>query len=214
MHLGEVLIDRLGKEVSDIVSLANLLADVGGGDVDLRYLDHGDIGMAGEFAVGVAGTGIDVNLVVLEDELPVAPPLEGLEVVGAHDKAELLVAVFVAEVGEGKHGVGGYGEMEFDVAGTHAVVVVDGEADHLQPLLVGEEGFAFLERVLGRDDKPHLVEVAMGKHGITDDEVPDMDGVERAEEKTYFAHGCNVCLTNEGRCRPPPLVNYRMARRL
>ena len=29
----------------------------------------------------------------------------------------------------------------------------------------------------------------MGQHGVANDEVADVDGVEGAEEKTYFTHG-------------------------
>ena len=79
--------------------------------------------------------------------------------------------------------------MEFDIAGTHTVVVVHGQAHHLQPLLVGEEGFALLEGVLGRDNVPHFIEVAMSQHGVADDKMPDVDGIERAKKETYLSHG-------------------------
>ena len=79
--------------------------------------------------------------------------------------------------------------MEFDIAGTHTVIVVHGKTHHLQPLLVGEQGFAFLEGVLGRDNIPHLIEVAMSQHGIPNDNVPDVDGIKRAKEESYLSHG-------------------------
>ena len=153
------------------------------------HVDHDDMGVRGQFAVGMSRTGVDVDIIVFEDEFPVAPALEGFEVVGAHDEAELFVAVLVAEVGKGEDGVGRYGEVEFDIAGPHTVIVVYGQTHHLEPLLVGKEGFALFEGVLGGYDIPHLVKVAMGQHGVADDEVADVDGIEGTEEKTNFSHG-------------------------
>ena len=147
------------------------------------------MGVRGQFAIGVAGTGIDVNSVMLQNEIPVAPTLKGVEVVGTHDEAELFVAVFFAQMGQSEHSVGGYGQVEFDIAGAHAVVVVHGKTHHLEPLLVGEEGLALLEGVLGGDYKPHFVKFAMGQHRVADDEVTDVYRIEGAEEKAYLAHG-------------------------
>ena len=79
--------------------------------------------------------------------------------------------------------------MEFDIAGTHTVVVVHGKTHHLQPLLVGEKCFTFLEGVLWRDNIPYLIEVAMSQHGIANDKMPNVDGIERAKEETYLSHG-------------------------
>jgi hypothetical protein len=86
--------------------------------------------------------------------------------------------------------------VELDVAGTHVVVVVDGAAHHLEALLVGEEGLTFLERVLRGDYVPDLVEVAVCQHGTADDEVPHVDGVERAEEETYVTHEIKLRIEN------------------
>lgn len=186
MHFCEVLVHWFGKEVADIMSLAYLFPYVCGRNVNLRHIHHCDIGMTGKFAVGVSGTGIDINLVMLKDKFPIAPTLKGFEVVGAHDKTELFVAVLVAQMGKGEDCVGRYRQVKLHIAGTHTVVVVYGQAHNLQPLLVGKEAFALLKGILGRDNIPHLVQIAMGKHSIANNEVPDMDGVERTEEKPYF----------------------------
>ena len=188
VHLGEVLVDGLGEEIAHIVSLAYLLADVCRGDVHHGDIDYCDVGMVGVGAIVVAGTRIDVYLVVLDDILPVAPTVEGGKVVGAHDEAELFVAILLAEVGEGEYGIGRYGKVKLDIAGAHVVVVVHGKAHHFETLLVGKKGAALLKRVLRRNDIPHLVEVAVCQHGVADDEVPDVDGIERAEKETDVSH--------------------------
>ena len=55
-------------------------------------------------------------------------------------------------------------------------------ADHLETVVVVEQRFALLERVLWRYDKPDLVDVGQFKHRVGNDKVPHVDGVERAEE--------------------------------
>ena len=171
------------------MSLAYLVADVGGGDVHHGHIDKGDIGVVDVFAVGVAGTGIYIDLIMLEDVLPVAPTVEGGEVVGTHNEAELLVSILLAEMGEGEDCIGWDREMELDIACAQMVVVVYGTANHLEPLLVGEEGASLLKGVLGGDYKPHFVERGMCQHGTADDKVAHMYGIERAEEKSYVSHG-------------------------
>ena len=120
--------------------------------------------------------------------LVVAPAVERGEVVAAHDEAELAPGVFLLQGGEGDDGVGGNGEVHLDVAGAEAVVVVDGAAHHLHAVVVGQEGGAFLEGVLGRDDEPHFVHLLVLHHGVGNDEVPHVDGVERAEEEGGSFH--------------------------
>ena len=188
MHFGEVLIHRLGQEIAHIVSLPDLLAYIGGGYVYLRHIDYGHMGVRGQFAIGVSRPRVDIYLIVLENKLPVTPALEGVKVVGPHDEAELFVAVLVTEMRQSKDCVRRNGQVEFHVTGTHAVVVVHGQTHHLQPLLVGKEAFALLEWVLGRYHIPHLIEVAVGQHGVADDEMAYMDGIKRAEEKSDFTH--------------------------
>ena len=102
VHFSEVLIHWFGKEVADIMSLAYLFPYISGRNVNLRHIHHRNIGMTGKFAVGVSGTGIDINLVMLKDKFPIAPTLKGFEVVGAHDETELFVAVLVAQMGKGE----------------------------------------------------------------------------------------------------------------
>ena len=74
--------------------------------------------------------------------------------------------------------------MHLDVADFQTVVVVDGPLHHLQAVVVGEEGGAFFQRVLWRDDKPHLINALQLEYGIGDDEVPDMNGIEGAKKKS------------------------------
>ena len=165
-----------------------LLADIAGGDVHHRNIDEMDMGMVGE-AVGMASrTGIDVEVVVLEDVLVVAPPAEILQIVASHDERKTLVGVLLAEMGQRDYGVGGYGQMEFDVAGPHAVIVLDGFADHLQTMVVGQKGAAFLEGVLGGHDEPHLIHIGELQHGVGHDEMSHMDGIERTEEESDVFH--------------------------
>ena len=59
---------------------------------------------------------------------------------------------------------------------------------HLQAVVVGEERGAFFQRVLRRDDNPHLVDSFMLQHGVGDDEVPDVDRIEGPEKKSGALH--------------------------
>ena len=95
MHLCEVLVHRFGEQVPHIFMCCNLLADIAGGDVHHGYVDHGYAGMRGKFAVLCSRAGIDEEAVVVEEILVVAPAVERVEVVAAHDKAELAVGVFL-----------------------------------------------------------------------------------------------------------------------
>ena len=87
------------------LALGDQGADIGGGDAHLRHVDHGHMRVLAELAVVRPRAGVDIELVVLEDVVPVAPAFESGEVVGAHDEAELFVAVLLAEVRQCEHRV-------------------------------------------------------------------------------------------------------------
>ena len=170
------------------MALAYLVSDVGGRDVDGGNINERDVGMRRMGTIVVAGAWVDIYLIVVDNVLPIAPTLDGGKIVGAHDEAELFVTVLLAEVGEGKYSVGRYRQVELHIASTHVIVVVYGTTYHLKPLLVGKESVTLLERVLRRDHIPHLVKTAVRQHGIANDEMPHMDGVERAEKKADVSH--------------------------
>ena len=157
MHLGKVLVNGFRHKVAHILAGTDLRADIGGRKVHGGHLYHGDVGVVAELAVFGPWARVAVDMVMLQDILPVAPPLKGGQIVGAHDEAELLVAVLLAQMGQGEHSVAGFGQVEFGIAGPQLVVVGNGAADHLQPLVVVQQGLALLKGVLWRDHKPHLV---------------------------------------------------------
>lgn len=76
--------------------------------------------------------------------------------------------------------------MKFHIAGSKAVIVVYCAADHLHAMVVCQKSSTFLERVLRRNDKPHLIEIAIMQHRIGNNEMADMNGIKRAEKEANF----------------------------
>ena len=131
-----------------------------------------------------AGTGIDEEAVVVEEVLVVPPAVERVEVVAAHDEAKFAVGVFLLQSRQCNNGVAGNGQVHLDVADFQAVVVVDGSLHHLQAVVVSEEGGAFFQWVLGRDNKPQFIDTFMLQHRVGNNQMPHMYGIEGAKKKS------------------------------
>ena len=92
--------------------------------------------------------------------------------------------------------IGGNREVKFGIADTHFVIVVYGQTHHLQPVMVGKEGLALFKWVLRRHNKPYFFQRGMGEHGVGNDQMSDVDGIERTKKKTYLSQlrylGCQI----------------------
>lgn len=75
-------------------------------------------------------------------------------------------------------GVGGEGQMEFDVGGFEPRVVGQGHLHHGESLGIGKQFATLLEWVLGRHYKPHFVKIAILQQGVGNDQVSDVHRVE------------------------------------
>ena len=80
-------------------------------------------------------------------------------------------------------GIAGLGKMKFYVCDVELVVVGHSCFNHVIAVELVEQSFCRLERILRRNDEPYLVEVRGLRHDVGDDEVPDVDRVERSEEQ-------------------------------
>ena len=58
--------------------------------------------------------------------------------------------------------------------------------NHIESVTVtGERGFIF-QRILGRNDQPNLLQIGLISHKVGYYQMPDVNGIERTEEKTNF----------------------------
>ena len=143
-----------------------------------------DVTMLSEWPKLAPRTGIDVQIIVFQYVLVVAPTREVLKIVASHDDREPLVGVAITQMCQSNHCIRRYRQMHLDIAGTHAVIVVYRYAHHLQAMVVGKQSLALLERILWRNDKPHLVHIGQFEHRIGNYQMPHMYGIERTEKKT------------------------------
>ena len=130
----DILEHFFGHHVAYGLAVFEVVADEGGGESHQGRIHEMHVRVRAEVAAVVAGTGIDVKVVVLQNVLVVEPFREGLQVVLAHDEAEFALGVLFAQHLQGVARVGGLRERELDVAGPEAQVVADGEVHEMQTL--------------------------------------------------------------------------------
>ena len=83
---------------------------------------------------------------------------------------------------EGVDGIAGLRKVELNVSDIKFVVVGYRCLHHIVSVELVEQSFAVLKGVLRRNHKPNLVKVCSFYHEVCDDQVPHVDGVERAEK--------------------------------
>lgn len=177
----DILEHFLGHHVAYGLAVFEVVADEGGGEGHQGCIDEVHVRVRAEVAAVVAGTGIDVEVVVLQNVLVVEPFREGLQVVLAHDEAEFALRVLLVQHLQGVARVGGLRERELDVAGPETEVVADGEVHEMQTLSVVQKRRLLLQRVLRRHHEPELLQVGMFQQIFGNNQVPDVYRVERAE---------------------------------
>lgn len=94
--------------------------------------------------------------------------------------------MFFAQVHQRMYGITWLGQMKFDIRCFDLEVIVDGSAYHIEAIELMQQSFGWLKRILRGDHHPHFFEIRRFRHDVGDDEVPNMDGVERAEKQTYL----------------------------
>ena len=108
--------------------------------------------------------------------------------VGPHDQEQLGAAL--GQRLEGVDRVGGSAAIELETADLQSGDVLDGRLHHGGAVVgPGHHPLPLLPGLVG-DDEEHAVEGELVAHVDGGDEVPDVDGVERAPEDTE-AFGCH-----------------------
>src|SRR5690606_10357164 len=82
-------------------------------------------------------------------------------------------------------GVTRFGKVEFNVRDVEFVIVGNGSLDHIVPIKFMKQSLGRLKRVLRGHHEPHLVEVGRFNHDVGDNEMSDVDGIERSKEQAY-----------------------------
>lgn len=94
--------------------------------------------------------------------------------------------MFFAQVHQRMYGITGFGQMKFDIRSFYLEMIVDRSAYHIEAIELMQQSFRRLKRILRGDHHPNFFEIGRFGHDVGDDEVPNMDGVERAEKQTYL----------------------------
>jgi len=131
-------------------------------------------------------TGVDVKFVLGKELLPVFPLVEAGEDIGTGKQDKFVRGVFLLDIGQRIDGIGGLRQVEFDVGGFEPGLVLHRHVDHIQPVDIGQERRFLLERIVRRDDKPHILDVGELDHVAGDHQVPEMDWVEGSEKESGF----------------------------
>lgn len=76
--------------------------------------------------------------------------------------------------------------MEFYVTRLDFVVIINGCPNHIEPVELMKQSLAGFKWVLRRDHHPYLAQVGGFGHDICNDQMADVNGIERAEEESYF----------------------------
>ena len=185
-----MFVHRWRQHVLHALACMDAAADEGGRNVNVGGVDQMDVARQVKGRCVVAGTRIDVQRVVLEDELGILPLGDIGQVVLAHDDAELLVGIHLFQLQQSVYRVGRVGEVKLHIAHSETGVVLHRQVHHVQPVVRLQQVLPLLERVVRRYDKPHLFQVAVLSHVFGNDQVADMDGVEGAEKESDFVHIC------------------------
>ena len=112
--------------------------------------------------------------------LPIDPAQidKGPEIVGTGNEDKGLLRIFFLEIGHGVNRVGWLGQVKFNVRCPEPWIVFYRDVNHGQPVIIGEEGGFFLQRILRRNDKPYLADIRVFDHVIGDHQVAAVDRVE------------------------------------
>ena len=137
--------------------------------------------LTGDSRSSVCEPRVDQQPVLVQQGCVVLPGRKRRQVVLAHDDAERLVRMGLAEVLHGASGVVGARQVELHARRSQLRMVGQCEVHHLQAMrLRNQVGPLFVGAGRGQH-KPNFVQVRMLKHVVGDDQVPQMHRVERPE---------------------------------
>lgn len=129
----------------------------------------------------VTRTWIYQHVMVLQDQIRILPVVEMLQIVGAHDQAKFMIRISIPEAGKRIDGVGWPGKLKFNVGRAKTLITVNGAVHHLQPVMILQQMFLFLQGILRTDHKPELFDVRKLDHVVGDGHVADMNGIKCSE---------------------------------
>ena len=113
--------------------------------------------------------------------------MESNKIVLSDDDAELHVGVLGPQVPHRRRSEIRLGQIEFDVTAFQLLVLRDGEVNHLQSVRLAHEFTRAFVRVVRRDHQPHFVQIGVMRHVVGDDQMPEVNRVERTEVQSDFA---------------------------
>jgi hypothetical protein len=136
---------------------------------------------------------IYVKPVVFQYPLIIFPLGKIYQVILAHDNPEVFIGMSFREVYKGVNRITRFWKMELYVGRFNFIMIVDGCPNHVVSIKFVKESLAWLKRILRRNHHPNLVKVSGFRHNISDNEVPDVDGIEGTEEETNFHVSASLC---------------------
>ena len=123
-----------------------------------------------------------MDRVSLEEQLIVLPLLDTRQVVRSHDQGKLMLRILLMEIYHCVNGKGRLGEGKLNIRSPEPGIVIDRQLNHVQAVKVIGQCSPVLKGVVRRDDKPYLLKVSTCSHVFCDDEMSDVDRIERTEE--------------------------------
>lgn len=166
-------VHRRMQEVADIAPLCQGTADERGADFQHRRVCQAHARRQRSGIDRIAGTGIDQKGILRQDAFRLVPPGENRPVVGPDDEVERVLGIGALQLVQRMDGVGRARQVELEVGGSELGVTRHGKPHQLQAKGIGHQPLACLQRVVGRDEKPHLVQAlelaqVVGKRQMSD----------------------------------------------
>ncbi len=175
-------LDHIRYEITDGLMVADTFPEKSCRNIQQRRINHSDIRMHLKLRKLRARSGIYVKPVIFENSFVVFPLHEVDEVILTHDNFKGFVRMFFREMNEGVDGIAWFGKVKLDVGSFNLVVIVDGGAYHIEPVEFVQQSFTWFEWILRRYYHPDLIEVGGFRHDVGNDQVTNVNGIERAEE--------------------------------
>jgi hypothetical protein len=82
--------------------------------------------------------------------------------------------------------IAGLWKAEFNIGNFQFIVIEDSGPHHIIAVKFVKQSFAWFERILRGDNKPHFIQIGALGHEVGNDHMPHVNGVEGAEEETDF----------------------------
>ena len=94
--------------------------------------------------------------------------------------------MFFLEVHKCMDRIARFWQMELYIGGFNFVMIINRSPYHIKPVEFMKESFAWLEWVLGGYNHPDFLKVRCLRHNVSDNQVPNVDGIKGAKEQTDF----------------------------